>query len=77
MSDRPDGKRDHESVGGAEHDVAVDTVTNTLGIPRALLEEAIAEARAVGRHRVRAVPARRIDELISEIADAAAGQGSI
>ncbi|HTW16170.1 MAG TPA: hypothetical protein VMF51_13630 [Nocardioides sp.] len=52
------------------------TVTRALGIPEALLEEAIVEARAVGRHRVRAVPARRIDELVSEIADTTGARGT-
>ena len=66
------GSGDDDGVGGDPHDVAVERVVNTLGTPASLLEEAIAEARAVGRHRVRAVPARRIDELVSEVADATA-----
>lgn len=61
-----------DGVGGDPHDAAMESVVNTLGIPASLLDEAIAEARAVGRHRVRAVPARRIDELVSEVADATA-----
>ena len=69
MADRPGRQSDAKTVGGTDHDAAMDTVTRALGIPVALLEEAIVEARAVGRHRVRAVPARRIDELVSEIAD--------
>jgi len=76
MADRPGRRLDASTVRGADHDAAMDTVTGALGIPAALLEEAIVEARAVGRHRVRAVPARRIDELVSEIADATGVRGT-
>lgn len=76
MSDRPGGKPDSANVVGADHDKAMDTVTTALGIPRALLDEAIVEARAAGRHRVRAVPARRIDELVSELADTTGARGT-
>jgi hypothetical protein len=76
MADRLEQPPDAETVGGADHAAAMDTVTRALGIPAALLEEAIVEARAVGRHRVRAVPARRIDELVSEIADTTGARGT-
>ena len=76
MADHPDGQPDAETVGGPDHDVAMDSVTRALGIPAVLLEEAIAEARAVGRHRVRAVPAQRIDELVSELADTTGARGA-
>jgi len=76
MADRRERPPDAETVGGDDHAAAMGTVTRALGIPEALLEEAIVEARAVGRHRVRAVPARRIDELVSEIADTTGARGT-
>lgn len=77
MADRPGRRPDAETVGGTDHDAAMDIVTEALGIPTALLEEAIVEARAVGRHRIRAVPARRIDEIVSEIADTTGARGTV
>lgn len=56
-------------VGATDHDVAVAKVAKSVGLSASALEEAISEALAVGRHRVRAVPAQRIDEIISEVAD--------
>lgn len=72
MADGPATQPDPETVGGSDHHVAMSNVSRRLSIPAVLLEEAIAEARAVGRHRIRAVPARRIDELVTKIAEATA-----
>lgn len=55
------------------HARAVQAAASEHGVPPDLLEEAIAEARAVGRHRIRAVPSGRIDELITELADSRSG----
>jgi len=71
MAERPGVQPDPgTAVGATDHDVAVAKAAKAVGLPPSALEEAIGEARAVGRHRIRAVPAQRIDELISELADA-------
>ena len=56
-------------VGPSAHDRAVLSASESVGLPTDSLAEAIAEARVVGRHRLRAVPARRIDEMVSELRD--------
>ncbi len=62
--------RDAAIVGGdSDHDVAMEAISKAIAIPVGSLQEAVAEARSAGRHRVRAVSARRIDEMISELAD--------
>lgn len=51
----------------SEHELAVQAAAEATRVPSVLLFEAIAEAQAVSRHRARALPARRINDLVTAL----------
>lgn len=60
--------REQEDLAPDDRTAALSSAAAAQDVPLAVLAAAVGAAEAASRHRVRAVPASRIDELVSELA---------